>query len=451
MKKELKRSSLVLYCLTTFGQAILSGLVVTYLMTIYIPTGSSNLPILLPNAAIAFALIRGLGTVIDAVIDLAIASKSDRLQHKSGRRTPFMRAAFIPWSICTALLVFAPVQGTSAWNTVWLAITLTGYFVFSSLYMVPYFALSSEIVSKPEKRVFFYTMQTLFFVVGSAVVYVTPILKNAAMAAGVSELGAWRITFAFFGVLGMLATGISAFSIKEKEYVEAKPSYVPMLPSFRATFKYRHYTIFTLGTLFLQVAFSFFNASLMYYITMLLGAPDSFSLVTMSITIAVGIATYPLVNFLSKKWGKKPLLLFACSSYIIIYGAIYLHHIFTPLFGSVPFCILIGVVLGFPISITNIIPQTVYADMAQYDAILTKDNKQAMFSAARSFVVQFGNSSVLMIIPLVISWQSTDSRATVVGVRTTALVALILVAVAVSFYAFYNDNEIQKVIKENVE
>ena len=451
MKKEMKRSALITYCLAFFGQAMLSGLVVTYLMTIYIPTDSSALPILLPNAALAFALIRGVGTIIDAVIDLAIASKSDRLQNKNGRRTPFMRAFFIPWGICTALLVFVPVAGTSHWNTAWLAVMLTGYFVFSSLYMVPYIALSAEIVSKPEKRVWFYTMQSLFFVVGSMVVYVTPILKNLAMSSGLSELNAWRVAFSFFGVLGTVCAGISAFTIKEKEYVAAEPSYVPMLPAIRATFRYRHYTIFTLGSLFLQFALVFFNSALMYYITMLIGAPESFSLISMSLTIIVGIATYPLVNLLAKKWGKKPLLLFACAVYIAVYAVIYFYNIFIPVLGSILSCLLVGVAIGFPISITNIIPGTIYADMAQYDAILTNDNKEAMFSAARSFVLQFGYSGVLMIIPLIISWQSTDGRATVEGVRATAILALAMVAVALVFFSFYDDRKIQKVIKEHVE
>jgi Na+/melibiose symporter and related transporters len=448
MAKNASLKVLVSYCLGDFCRAVFNGLTVTYLMYIFIPSAGSSVPILLPSAALVFAITRGFGTIFDAVIDPWIASRSDGSLSKRGARISFMRLAVIPWALSGVLMVFVPV-GHAHWvNILWFVIMLFSFNFFSSLYLVPYAALAAELVTDTKKRVFFFTLSTLVFVIGSAVIYVTPMIKNAFIAAGLSELNAWRFSFVVFGFIALLFALAPVIFVKENEYVERKPCYVPLLKSFRETFRYKNFSILLVGYMIMWIAFSFFNYSLMYYVTMLLGAGEGFSTIVMAIAIAVGVASYPLVNLIAKKAGKKPMLIGASITYVLIYTAIFFYTLITPLIGGKVFGILIGVVIGFPISITNIIPNAAFADLAQYDEIKTGVNRAGMFFASRNFITQLSQSIVTFIIPLVVSAGSSSGNATVSGVRATALIAAGVIACSLVFYFLYDDGHITKTIDE---
>lgn len=305
MKKQLTGRSMFLFCLGDFSRAIFNGLTATYLMYIFIPQSTSSLPLLLPYGALTFAAIRGVGVIFDALIDPFIASKSDNCKHRLGARVPFLRYASLPMALFAVLMVFMPVNSQSWINAVWLLAMLLLYNFFSSLFLVPYYALIAELVTDTKRRVFFSTINTLLFVLGSAVIYVTPIIKNALLSAGMSEIAAWRCAFLVFGIVGGACAFISSFSIKEDEYVERSAGYVPLIESLKATFRYKNFVILLVGYMLMWIAFSFFNSTLMYYVTMLLGLSDSYAVIIMAIAMIVGVLSYPLVNILAKKWARS--------------------------------------------------------------------------------------------------------------------------------------------------
>ncbi|MFV0412105.1 MAG: MFS transporter, partial [Oscillospiraceae bacterium] len=433
MPGTLSKKSMFVFCLGDFSRAIFNGLTATYLMYIFIPQQNSSLPLLLPYGALAFAAVRGVGVIFDALIDPLIASKSDNSTHPLGARIPFMRYAAIPMAFFAVLMVFVSVNGQSWANVAWLLVTLLLFNLFSSLFLVPYYGLIAELVTDTKRRVYFSTINTLLFVIGSAVIYITPIIKNAMMANGFSELASWRTAFAVFGVFGAAAAFASSFSIRESDYIQRTPSYVPLLESLKATFRYRNFKVLIVGYMFMWIAFSFFNSTLMYYVTMLLGLADSYAVIVMAIAIVVGVASYPLINVLARKIGKKPLLLGACAAYIVIYTGIYFYSFFVSTIGGLATGLLIGALIGFPISITNIIPVAAFADLAQYDTIKTGHNRAAMFVASRNLLHQLSQAIVLFVVPRASSGSVASGSANAAGVRRTALIAAVTIAIALVF------------------
>jgi GPH family glycoside/pentoside/hexuronide:cation symporter len=417
-------------------------------MYIFLPQANSALPLLLPYGALSFAIVRFIGVIFDAVIDPLIASKSDNSKHPLGARIPFMRYSAIPMGLFAVLMIYVPIGHESWINVAWLFVNLLLFNLFSSLFLVPFYGLMAELVTDTKRRVYFFTINTLLFVIGSAVIYVTPIIKNALVSAGYPELTAWRSAFLVFGVLGAASAFVSSFSIKESDYVKRTPSYVPLWESLKATFRYKDFTILVVGYMFMWIAFSFFNSSLMYYVTMLLGLKDNFAVVVMAIAIVVGISTYPLVNSLAKKIGKKPLLIGACISYIVIYTGIFFYQFFVGMVGNAVTGILIGALIGFPISITNIIPLAAFADLAQYDTIKTGRYQSGMFVGSRNLLQQLAQAIALLIVPLTITGSVLEGNANIAGVRMTTLIAAGTIAVAFAFYLFYNDKKITKTIDD---
>lgn len=442
MQKKLTGKAMLLFCLGDFSRAIFNGLTATYLMYLFIPAENSSLPLLLPYGALTFALIRGIGVIFDALIDPFIASRSDNCHHKLGARIPFLRFAAIPMGIFALLMVFMPVRTQSWINVIWLLVMLLLFNLCSSLFLVPYYALMAELVTDTKRRVFFSTINTLLFVIGSAVIYITPVIKNALVGKGYSELFAWRAAFLVFGILGAAAAFVSSFSVKEEDYVKREQSYIPLGQSLRATFQYRDFTVLLVGYMLMWIAFSFFNSTLMYYVTILLGLSDNYAVIVMAAAMGVGVATYPLVNFLAARIGKKNLLLFACTVYVIIYTGIFFSASITAVLGAKATGILIGVLIGFPISITNIIPVAAFADLAQYDTVKTGKNRQAMFVASRNLLQQLSQAVVLFIVPIAITGSVSGGTANYKGVRSTALIAAGFIAAALICYAFYRDKMI---------
>jgi GPH family glycoside/pentoside/hexuronide:cation symporter len=434
---------LVRFGLGDFAQAVLTGLITSYVMVVFIPQAGSSLPVLLPAAALTFALVRGVGSGLDAFLNPLVASWSDRIRARGGRRTTMLRWAALPWAATTALIVFTPLNHSSVANTVWVAVFLSLYYIAGTFFLVPYFALVAELVTEVRRRVWFYTINTLFFVIGSAVVFVTPTLQAVLVGAGVSELAAWRFSFALFGVIGFLAAVVPAFTIDERRYVgRGEAVHTPLLESFKATFRYPGFRVLVSATFVMQVAFSLFNATLLYYITMLIGQPQAFSTIVLILTIVVGVSAYPLVNWLARRVGKKPLMVAACIAYVVIYFAIYLYRYALHDIPGALFAVLIGVFIGVPISITNIIPPAAFADLTQYDTLQTGRNRAGMFFASRNFVTSLSQTVVLLVVPGLISLGSTDGDATVRGVQLTALVSGIFIAAALALFAFYDDRHV---------
>jgi len=447
--KQITNGKIVGLCMGDFARGLINGIITTYLLTFFIPTNANTtLPQFFLNAALIMAVIRGIGTVVDAITDPWVAGLTDRCKSKLGRRIPFMRYSAIPYGLCCLMIFFPPVNGTSVVNAVWVGILLILYYLFSTLYNIPYSALQAEIVAEPKKRVFLYTINSLLYVVSSALVFCTSMTKGILMGAGFSEIWALRIPFIVCCVGGTIAALIPAFIIREQDYIAPKTYSQPIWQALKAIFSYKNFTIITIGYLVMWVAFTFFNTAQVYYITNLLALPDAWVTIVTVISIGVGVCTYPLVNVLARKVGKKPLLLGACITYVLLYCAIYNYQFVIGMIGAEAFALVIGFVIAMPIAITNIIPASMFADLAQYDTIKTGQNRAGMFLAARNFVNKLCQSIVVIACATLLGKGADGTgAATSQGVQDTALVAMIFVAGALSIYFFYNDKEIVQAIQ----
>ena len=451
--KQLTTGKIVGLCMGDFARGMINGIITTYLLTFFIPTNANTtLPQFFLNAALVMAIIRGIGTIVDAITDPWVANLTDNCKHKLGRRIPFMRLSAIPYGLCCLLIFFPPVNGTSYVNALWVGVLLILYYLFSTLYNIPHSALQAEIVTDPKRRVFVYTINSLLYVISNALVFCTSMTKGMLMNAGVPEIWALRIPFIVCCIGGAAAAMTPALVIREQDYISPKPYSQPLGEALKAIFTYRNFTIITIGYLVMWVAFTFFNTAQVYYITNLLALPDMWVTIVTVISIGVGVCTYPLVNLLARKVGKKPMLLGACITYVLLYGAIYSYKTVISLIGGPAFAIVIGLVIAMPIAVTNIIPASMFADLAQYDTIKTGKNRAGMFLAARNFANKLCQSIVVIVCALLLGKGADGTgAATSEGIQSTALVACLFVACALCIYFFYNDKEITDAIRKHNE
>lgn len=203
-----------------------------YLIYFYQPSKESGIPNLIPQGRIVLGiltiigLIKAIGHIIDAVTDPLIASCSDKSKHPDGRRIPLMKKAAIPFGLCALLMFFVPLGKASGLNAVWIAAFMWGYYFFFTLYMIPHNALIPELIQDGPLRVNAYTVSSFFFVTGSALGYVSPLIVSLFKGTGLVTLWAWRTTFGIYTLIGIIQYDTVTTGINQEGIFGAARSFI---------------------------------------------------------------------------------------------------------------------------------------------------------------------------------------------------------------------------------
>lgn len=450
--KKVNTELLVRLCLPQFAVGLFTTMLNNYLIYFYQPSKASGIPNLIPQGRIVLGvltiigLIKAVGHIIDAVTDPLIASKSDKSKNKNGRRIPLMQKAAIPFGLSALLMFVVPLNTVSGWNAVWIAIFMWGYYFFFTLYMIPHTALIPELVQDGKMRVNAYTISSLFFVTGSALGYVTPLIVNGFKSAGVQTLSAWRATFGIYTVIGIILLLIPAFTIKEKDYVHSVIPTITLKESLQHAFSNKHFKIVTLGQLLENTGMAFFQACIMYYVTELMGLPEENSVLILAISIAGSLLMYPFVNKFAKKKGKKLPIILGCIVFSIAEVVICFSDMLTG--NKLVLACIFALFVSFPFAVLNVLPNAMMADIIQYDTVTSGVNQEGIFGAAKSFIVKMGNSLAIMIVPsLVVIGAAAGENVGKFGLKLTAVAGGVFCLLAIIVLTFYKEKEVLDTIK----
>ena len=112
-------------------------------------------------------------------------------------------------------------------------------------------------------------------------------------------------------------------------------------------------------------------------------------------------------------------------------------------------------------ALLGIIPQSIVADVAEEDAILTGENREGMFFAARTFSMKLGQSIAMLaftslaVLGTVQDITANDLTASETGLRIVAIAAVLFCALGAVILGSYNEKKIMDTIesaeKENIK
>ncbi|MGH4119882.1 MFS transporter [Clostridium sp.] len=452
MKEKLPLSKQIAYALGQFGWSLLSGIVGSYLIFYYIPTKESGIMTVIPQVAFLgfltiIGLITMLGRFFDAVTDPWIATLSDRSKSKKGRRISFMKKASIPFAVSTVLVFWSPIKGESPVNAVFLTVVLLLFYLFLTMYVTPFFALLSELGHTPEERLNLSTFISVTWFLGAAVASQAPQLWNIFLKMGYSMETSMRISLSILAFIGLIFLLVPVFAIDEKRYCESVPSELKMIDSIKATFRNREFTVFVLSDLVYWIAITTFQASLLYYVTVLLKLPDTM-FGTLFILLGVGsFLFYVPINIIAKKFGKKKLLIVAFCMFIVVY-------IYGAFLGKLPVsnqiqAYLLVVLAAIPMAIFGILPNVVIADIAEYDARKTGIRREGMFFGTRTFMSKVGQTLSMLILSALLLLKRNGSNE--IGIRLTGVFAAGFCIVGLVLLLMYNEEKILSGISSEVK
>ena len=479
---------MIIFAIGQLGWSLLSGIISAWLVTFYLPTGGDKAAgataYILPGLVIGgfmtvLGLITALSRVFDAVTDPLIASWSDRCKHPKGRRIPFMFVAAVPLAIVTVLLFCPPVFSTNAWNIVWVSVAIVLFYVFMTMYCTPYNALISEFGKTQEDRMFISTAISLTFFAGTLLAYtpfvfagagisntgvyepklVTSILVNSGMSHELAYAWSYRICFMFLAVVAAVCMLLPTFLLKEKEFVDTKPSEENVMKSLVSTFKNKDFRAFSLSDIMYWVGLTMFQTGLPFFVKVSMGFDAGMVMVFMGGMTVLSAVFYPFVTNMVKKFGKKKLVIAGFVGLAICYSIAAVSSIpgLLPEQGhanllSWVFGGLIMIIAALPMALLGIIPQSIVADVAEAEAKTTGQNREGMFFAARTFAMKFGQSlAMILFTSLAVALPDPSSTADEVfpgkgGMILVAVVAVVFCLAGAAILLFYNEKKVMKTI-----
>ena len=443
--KKLSTGKIWCFAIGQFGWSVLAALISSWLVNYYQPdlaTQQAGQPIFVPQGRVVLGILTVLGAItafgrlFDAVTDPIIASMSDRCKSKAGRRIPFMRVAAIPFALSCMLTFWSPVNRESWLNAGFLFLMLMLFYLSMTMYCTPYNALIPELGADQKTRMAISTAISFTYIAGMAMAYVAPVIWGM-LENTMPRVTAIRVTFTGMSLIGMVCMFVPVFTIRERDYVTAASSQSNAMRSLAATFRNRDFRVFVASDIAYFLGITMFQTALPFFVTSLLRLDEGMSTVYFVLMTALSVLFYVPVNRLTPRFGKKKLILCAFTVFTVSF-------IYTACFGSrlpippVAQGYILCAVAAPAMAIFGILPQAVVADIAEYDALETKENRSGMFYAARTFAFKLGQSIAMLLVTAF----ATIGQETGLGYRVTAVAAAAVCVLGGVLFMLYDEKKV---------
>ena len=458
--RRLTKKEMRIFAVGQLGWSILGAVINTWLVTFYLPTTSSveaGAKFYVPTGLVIGGVLTVLGLItficriFDAVTDPWIASMSDRSSNPKGRRFPFMQRAAVPFAVITVLVFCAPVEAISGINIAWVLIFLILFYLFMTMYCTPYNALISEFGKTQEDRMYISTAISFTYFFGLMLAYL-PFVLAGPLQSVVGYAWSYRIWFIVLAVIALICMLVPVWKLNERDFVDAPPSESNAFKSLAATFKNKEFLKFAASDIAYWIGLTLFQTGLPFFVKVSMQLDEFYTTVFLGAMTVLSVVFYPFVSKMVRKFGKKKLV-------IVGFLGLALAYLFTALIGILPlpgiaFGVIIVVVAAFPMALLGIIPQSIVADVAEEDAILTGEKREGMFFAARTFAMKFGQSVAMLaftslaVLGTTQDLTSNDLTASPTGLRIISIVAVAFCCLGALILGMYNEKKVMKTIND---
>ena len=445
-KKPITNKLLWIFAVGQFGWSLLSGIVTNWMVYYY--TGSPDAQN--PNTGIfasgitqnpilfkltLFGLVLAVGRIFDAITDPLIAGWSDRSNYKGGRRIPFMKAVAIPFALVTIGLFTLPQTGSVALNDTVLFVLLLAFYLVMTIFCTPYNALIAELGDTQEHRINVSTYISFTFIVGQSISFMLP--NVAGMFEGAfGQAGSVRMAVAVMATVACVAMLIPSLYIKERQYIDSRPSETKAFSSLLKTFQNGQFRRFVYSDVIYFFALTLFQTGLAFYETKLMEIEDTWTFVLTATMTFISVCLYPVVNKLAPKLGKKKLIVTGFFAYAAVF-------LITSLCGrGLYWGFIIAVCAAVPMAILGILPQACVADVAELSRLETGEDRSGMFFAARTFAFKMGQAIAMVV------FTSLTVSGTKASYRASAVVAFVTCLIGACLFLLYNEKMILGKIEE---
>lgn len=327
-------------------------------------------------------LVIGIGRVIDVITDPLIGRLSDNTRSRWGARRPWMIFA-LPLYLLAAWFFFVPGEGV---GIAYLILASTAYFLFFTMFDVPYSSVGLEISPHLHERTDLASMRALFQVIGALLAATLPLVLKLT---GIDALQAITTVMIGLAIFGLIAFWFLVPVRKTTETASRKS----IITALRTAFSQPAYRQMITAFMLVQVANAFPAALMVLFIINVIGMPELIN-IALPLLILSSALFLPLWMFLSRLIGKRRTwmvsIMFCCAMLC-----------FVPFLGAgdqwplIAICIGLGAVFGCD----TIMPTSILADIVYRTDQKSDGNFGGTFLAAKNSV-----SKLAFVAPLLIAF-----------------------------------------------
>lgn len=307
MRKLTKKWQMFLYAIGGMGVNMLNLMVGSYLCSALIASGFGaeavknqtflGIDLVIPATWAVFGVI---AKIIDGVIDIPMASFTDNLKTRFGRRRPALIIGLVPMILAYVLFTLATPnpEGMTLLNTVFYGVVLCVFYSFYTLTMVTYYATFTEIVETQEERNFISNVKSVCDIVYFILGYVVVAMLLKGLNIRVVSMAVLPIVLTMLIPLFLIRENSTKEGVVTDEAGNVSQT-VNLFKSLAFTFKNKNYIIW-------MIVYSFMTFGVQLFLS---GINEYFSVAGMSMMFVMMAAFAPvpltllLYNRLTRRFG----------------------------------------------------------------------------------------------------------------------------------------------------
>ena len=387
-------------------------------------------PVMLPgfelDARVLAGILLTLGRLVDAVDDPLIGWWSDRTQSRWGRRIPFILFSTPFYAVFAALIWFLPTNEPSVWNAVYLVVVLELFFIASTMSSGPLEALIPELSDTPTDRMAIVGSIFLFAILGAAI---------GLVASGrIVDLFGFQVMGIAVAVVGIVFRYISLAAVWKHAPRRTPPATVPFWNGLVSAISNSQFVCFLPTYVMFSMAVGVLMGWMPFFATEMLQAGDNKGMITGLLfssviggVIVAGAIIWPMCN----RFGKRRMYGLCLIGSGLLFPLLGLIGVITPT-ALMAQSFVVGFLIGLPMAAVFLLPKAFTADIADYDALITGQRREAVFYATQNFFEKVALSFSPLVLSLVLLLG--DSADNPLGIRLAGPVAGLL---ALSGYAVW--------------
>jgi GPH family glycoside/pentoside/hexuronide:cation symporter len=237
---------------------------------------------------------------------------------------------------------------------------------------------------------------------------------------------------AFFAAICML---IPVLAINEKKYCVGKPSAVPMKMALRQTLTNKRFLLFIVADFSYFIAVTIITSGLLFFLTVLLKLDEELGSMLMITMVLVSFVFYPIIFFLSKKIGKKILVVMS----FLLLSIVFLGICFLGKVPVDPTFQIFGLitVAAIPLASLNILPNAILAEIIEKDTVDTGANKEGIYFAVRYFFVKIAQTFGMAFFAMLMLYGKDEGND--LGIRLTGVLGFVLCLLAAVIFSRFKE------------
>ncbi len=434
----------IIFAIGQLGWSLASFGVLNLIPYFYMPpeSGKTDFPDFIYQGAILGVLtVAGLvnfgGRFFDAISDPIIANLSDKSTNKFGKRKLFLAMGVLPFALLS-VLVFMPISPDNTMlNTAWMMGSIVLFYLFFSLYVVPYNALIGELGHHPDDRMLISTLISVTWAIGFVLGGMIYAMQGHFETTGMTSHKAFQSSQMILSGIAFVCMLFPILFLNENRYCKQTTSSVNFAQSLKIVWSNRNFKYFVFSDLTYWVAITIIQTGMIYYVTILLGMDKEQASFFGVAAFLLSFAMYIPINLAVRRWGKKPVVTVG----FILFAMTFLVSFFLgriPLPDMAQFGLLI-IFAALPMGIFGIIPNAIIADIINREAEEKGESQAGMFFAFRTFMMKLGASFALLIFPsFLLLGRSAEND---FGIRATAVAALAFCLLGLFLFQKYEEVE----------